>query len=40
MNIKLSINIDFLIPKVDSVRLLSKIVEEMNLEKRIYEASI
>lgn len=31
--LKLPINIDFLIPKDDSVRLLSQIVEEMNLEK-------
>lgn len=31
--LKLPINIDFLIPRDDSVRLLSQIVEEMNLEK-------
>ena len=31
--LKLPINIEFLIPKDDSVRLLSQIVEEMNLEK-------
>ncbi|MGO1043682.1 hypothetical protein ACTPEO_13170, partial [Clostridioides difficile] len=30
---KLPPNIDYMIPKDDSVRLLSQIIEEMNLEK-------
>ncbi len=30
---KLPLNIDYMIPKDDSVRLLSQIIEEMNLEK-------
>ncbi|WP_236124734.1 hypothetical protein [Clostridioides sp. ES-S-0054-01] len=30
---KLPLNIDYMIPKNDSVRLLSQIIEEMNLEK-------
>lgn len=30
---KLPLNIDYIIPKDDSVRLLSQIVEELNLEK-------
>ncbi|HBF3953701.1 TPA: transposase, partial [Clostridioides difficile] len=30
---KLPLNIDYIIPKDDSVRLLSQIIEEMNLEK-------
>ncbi|MGO1044936.1 transposase, partial [Clostridioides difficile] len=31
--LKLPLNIDYIIPKDDSVRLLSQIIEEMNLEK-------
>ncbi|HBF2788047.1 TPA: transposase [Clostridioides difficile] len=34
---KLPLNIDYIIPKDDSVRLLSQIIEEMNLEK-LYKA--